>query len=42
MPPVVFSRRRGWRLPVVLAIIAGFLLVDALGFCITYGSLVFA
>ncbi len=42
MPPVASSRRRGWRLPVVLLVIAGFLVVDALGFCITYGSLVFA
>jgi hypothetical protein len=42
MPPVVVRRWRGWRLPVVLAVIAGFLLVDALGFCITYGQLVFA
>ncbi len=42
MPPVVVRRWRGWRLPVVFAVIAGFLLVDAFGFCITYGQLVFA
>jgi len=42
MPPIVVRRWRGWRLPVVFAVIAGFLLVDAFGFCITYGQLVFA
>jgi hypothetical protein len=42
MPPVVVRRWRGWRVPVVFAVIAGFLLVDAFGFCITYGQLVFA
>jgi hypothetical protein len=42
MPPVVVGPRKGWRLPVVVSVIAGFLLVDAFGFCITYGQLVFA
>lgn len=43
MPPAM--RRavfRGWRTPVVVAIIAAFLLIDVLGLCITYGQLVAA
>jgi hypothetical protein len=42
MPPVVVRGWRGWRLPVVFAVIAGFLLIDALGLCITYGQLIAA
>lgn len=39
MPPVVRSGRRRWMRPVVLAVIAAFLLIDALGLCNTYGVL---
>ncbi len=35
-------RRRRWHRPVALVIIASFLIVDALGLCITYGQLVVA
>jgi hypothetical protein len=35
-------RRRGWHRPVALLIIASFVLIDALGLCITYGQLVAA
>jgi hypothetical protein len=34
--------RRRWRRPVAILLIASFLLVDALGLCITYGQLVIA
>ncbi len=39
MPPVVRSGRRRWARPVVLAVVAAFLLIDALGLCNTYGVL---
>ncbi|HTV10993.1 MAG TPA: hypothetical protein VME20_03955 [Acidimicrobiales bacterium] len=42
MPRVMAKRVRGWRVPVVYAIIAAFLLIDAFGLCITYGQLVAA
>jgi hypothetical protein len=42
MPPVVARRSGGWRTPLVLAIVAAFFLIDALGLCSTYGPLVFA
>jgi hypothetical protein len=43
MPPAMSRATiRGWRTPVVVAIIAAFLLIDALGLCITYGQLVVA
>jgi hypothetical protein len=42
MPPVLARVSRGWRRPVVFAIIAAFLLIDGLGLCITYGQLVAA
>jgi hypothetical protein len=43
MPPAM-SRAAvgGWRTPVVVAIVAAFLLINALGLCITYGQLVIA
>jgi hypothetical protein len=42
MPPVTAGRTRRWQTPVVVAIIAAFLLIDALGLCITYGQLIAA
>jgi hypothetical protein len=42
MPAVVARGSRRWKLPVVLAVIAGFLAIDGFGLCITYGQLVFA
>jgi hypothetical protein len=39
MPPVVRSGGGRWRRPVVLAVVAAFLLIDALGLCNTYGVL---
>jgi len=42
MPPAMARGSRGWRTPVVLAIVVAFLLVDAFGLCITFGQLVAA
>jgi hypothetical protein len=42
MPPVIAGASRRWQTPVVVAIIAAFLLIDALGLCITYGQLIAA
>jgi len=42
MPPVTAIGSRRWRTPVVLVIIAAFLLIDAFGLCITYGQLIAA
>jgi hypothetical protein len=45
MPPVMarrVGRVGGWRTPMIVAIVAAFLLIDALGLCITYGQLVIA
>jgi hypothetical protein len=39
MPPVMARATRTWRMPVVLMIVASFLLIDAFGLCITYGQL---
>ncbi len=39
MPPVARSGGRGWKTPVVLAVVAAFFLIDALGLCNTYGVL---
>ena len=39
MPPVVRSGGRRWKKPVVLAVVAAFLLIDAMGLCNTYGVL---
>jgi hypothetical protein len=33
MPPVVVRVSKGWRGPVVFAIVAAFLLIDAFGLC---------
>ena len=42
MPPAMARRVGGWRAPVIVAIVAAFLLINALGLCITYGQLVVA
>jgi hypothetical protein len=39
MPPVVTSGSRRWKRPVVLAVVAAFVLIDAMGLCNTYGIL---
>jgi hypothetical protein len=40
MPGPVSRRREPWQVAVVVVIIAAFLLINALGLCITYGHLV--
>lgn len=42
MPPVVARRARGIRVPIVVLLVSAFLLVDAFGLCMTYGSLTLA
>ncbi len=42
MPAVVRSSGARWRLPVVLAVVSAFFLIDALGLCNTYGVLSWA
>lgn len=42
MPPAMTRSGPRWRLPVVVAIISAFLLIEALGLCNTYGQLGFA
>ena len=43
MPPVVRSGGgRRWKMPVVLAVVFAFVLIEALGLCNTYGLLSFA
>ena len=39
MPPVMIRGASRWRTGVVVAIVAAFLLINALGLCITYGQL---
>jgi hypothetical protein len=39
MPPVMMRGSHGWRTGVVVAVVAAFLLINALGLCITYGQL---
>jgi hypothetical protein len=39
MPPVMARRASGWRVPMVVVLIAAFLLIDAFGLCATYGQL---
>lgn len=40
MPPVVRSSGGGrWKLPLVVAVVSAFFLIDALGLCNTYGIL---
>ena len=42
MPAPALRSRKRWHTGVVLLIIAAFALINALGFCITYGHLVVA
>lgn len=42
MPPVMARGGSHWRLPVVLAVVGAFVLIDALGLCNTYGVLSWA
>ena len=42
MPPAMARSGPRWRKPVVLAIIAAFLLIEALGLCNTFGQLTLA
>ena len=42
MPPAMARVAGGWRRVAIFAIIAGFLVIDAFGLCITYGQLVVA
>ncbi len=39
MPPVMRSGRRRWRTPIVVAVVAAFVLIDVMGLCNTYGIL---
>lgn len=39
MPPVTRTGGGRWKMPVVLAVVGAFLLIDALGLCNTYGIL---
>jgi hypothetical protein len=39
MPPVARSGGRRWKMPVVLAVVFAFVLIEALGLCNTYGIL---
>ena len=39
MPPVVRSGHRGWKAPVVLAVVFAFVLIDVMGLCNTFGFL---
>lgn len=39
MPPATTGAGRRWRVPFVVAIVAAFLLIEALGLCNTYGVL---
>lgn len=42
MPPAMARIGQRWRMPVVVAIISAFLIIEALGLCNTYGQLGFA
>ena len=42
MPPATARGGKRWRAPVVLAIVAAFLVIDAFGLCNTFGQLVLA
>ena len=41
MPPAM-GRVGGWRVPIAIVIVLAFLAIDAVGLCITYGTLVAA
>ncbi len=40
MPTPMLRRARTWRVPVVLAIVAAFVIIEAVGLCSTFGQLV--
>jgi hypothetical protein len=40
MPAAMARPGKGWRVPVVLAIVAAFVIIEAFGLCSTYGQLV--
>ncbi len=42
MAPAMARSGRRWRLPVVLAIVSAFVLIEALGLCNTFGQLTLA
>ena len=42
MAPAMARSGKRWRMPVVLAIVAAFLLIEALGLCNTFGQLTLA
>ena len=42
MAPAMSRRGHGWRTPVILTIVAAFLLIEALGLCNTFGQLTLA
>jgi hypothetical protein len=42
MAPATAKGGHRWRLPVVIAIVSAFLLIEALGLCNTFGQLTFA
>lgn len=42
MAPAMASNGRRWRTPIVISIIAAFLLIEALGLCNTFGQLTLA
>jgi hypothetical protein len=39
MPPAMSRSGKSWRLPIVVAVVGAFLLIEALGLCNTYGTL---
>ena len=40
MPTPMVRRGKTWRLPVVLVIVAAFVIIEAFGLCSTFGQLV--
>lgn len=42
MPPAVRQGGRRWKVPVVIAVVSAFLLIDLMGLCNTYGILTWA
>jgi hypothetical protein len=42
MPPPMATGRSPWRTTIILLLVASFLLIEALGLCVTYGQLVAA
>jgi len=42
MPPLRSTRRSPWRTGIIIFVVVSFLLIEALGLCVTYGQLVAA